>query len=266
MSKLAEFLKGKRVALVGPAESAIGQSYGSAIEGFDVVVRVKSFDFEEKYEIDLGKRTDILFTDGVLHKRDGYANAGVKPKEHFYDDYTILERKNIKHIVCNFPADHFVYSERSKGSFDAIRSSTNIPVSNVSSDRWHSAKEVLSRPNAGCIAMIDLLGYEISELFIVGLDFFRTGYNEGNFFSFLKTDLINEWHENSDEGEYHWVDRQYLFFKYNLMVNDGRVKVDDRFNSILRDDSLDYMFELRNHSDEDRAVILQKLISHKLKP
>lgn len=265
MSKLAEFLKGKRVALVGPAESAIGQNYGSDIEGFDVVARVKSFDFEEKYEIDLGKRTDILFTDGVLHKRDGYTNIGEKPEEQFYDDYSILERKNIKHVVCNFPADHFVYSERGKRSFDAIRASTSIAVSNVNSERWYSAKEILSRPNAGCIAMIDLLGYEISELFIVGLDFFRTGYNEGNFFSFLKTDLINEWHTNGDEGEYHWVDRQYLFFKYNIMVNDKRVRVDERFSRMLQDSSLDYMFELRNHSGEDRAVVLQKLVSHKLK-
>ena len=265
MSKLAEFLKGKRVALVGPAESAIGQNYGSAIEDFDVVARVKSFDFEEKYEIDLGKRTDILFTDRILHKSDGYTNVGKKQDGQYYKDHKILEQKNIKHVVCNFPADHFVY-ERIKPSFDALKESTDIPVSNVNAERWYSAKEFMSRPNAGCTAMIDLLGYEISELFIVGLDFFRTGYNEGNFNNFLKQDLINEWHANSDGDEYHWVDRQYLFFKYNLKANDARIKTDNRFSTILKDDSLDYMFELRDHSDEEKLAELRKAVSHELKP
>ena len=46
---ISEYLKGKRVCLVGPAESAIGQNYGEVIEGYDIVARIKSFDFDSSH-------------------------------------------------------------------------------------------------------------------------------------------------------------------------------------------------------------------------
>ncbi len=257
--KLSEYLKGKKVCLVGPAESAIGQKYGETIEKYDVVARIKSFDFDDNFVPDLGRRTDILYTDRILHKSDGYQNIGRKPAGRFYDNYEVFENRNIKYVVCNFPEDHPVYTQRIKGDFDGLRNGTNIPVLNSNSLRFNRAKSVLSRPNAGLIAIIDLLGYEISELFTVGLDFFRTGYNETNFNNFLKRDLINVWHKNTDFGEYHWVDRQYLFFKYNLLQKDSRIKVDRKFQQFLNDDSLDYMFELEGLSDNERDLELSKL-------
>ncbi len=259
MMGIDNYLKGKRVCLVGPAESAIGQNYGSVIESYDIVARIKSFDFEEKFRIDLGSRTDILFTDRILHKSDGYQNIGQKPSGRYYENHNIFEERNIKYVVCNFPIEHPVYTQRIKGDFDGLRGNTNIPVLNVNSSRFNKAKSILSRPNAGLIAIIDLLGYEISELFTVGLDFFRTGYNDTNFNNFLKRDLINVWHKNTDFGEYHWVDRQYLFFKYNLLEKDDRIKVDKKFQEFLSDDSLDYMFELENLSAHNREVELEKI-------
>jgi len=256
---LKSYLSGKKVALIGPAQSAMGQNYGDLIEGYDVVARIKSFDFDKRYEIDLGKRTDILYTDRVLHKSDNYVNLGHKPPGQYYSDYSIFAKKNIKYIVCNFPTDNWVYQDRLKSEFEILNKMVDIPVLNTESLRYNSMIPLLSRPNAGLIAIIDLLGYNISELFVIGLDFFRTGYNESNFNNFLKRDLINQWHSNSDRGEYHWVDMQYMFFKHNIIANDNRIKVDSRFQEILDDESLDYMFELENSSFEERNNILTKI-------
>ncbi len=256
---ISEYLKGKRVCLVGPAESAVGQNYGKIIEEYDIVARIKSFDFDDSFVVDLGRRTDILYTDRILHKSDGYQNIGKKPAGRFYDNYKVFEDRGIKYVVCNFPEDHPVYTQRIKGDFDGLRTGSNIPVLNTNSSRFNKAKTVLSRPNAGLIAIIDLLGYEISELFTVGLDFFRTGYNETNFNNFLKRDLINVWHKNTDFGEYHWVDRQYIFFKYNLLQRDSRIKVDKKFQEFLDDKSLDYMFELESLNEIERSLELEKI-------
>ena len=194
-----------------------------------------------------------------MHKSDGYENIGKKPSGQYYENHAIFKERNIKYVVCNFPIDHPVYTKRIKNDFDGLRQNTDIPVSNTCSERFNKAKSILSRPNAGLIAIVDLLGYEISELFTIGLDFFRTGYNNTNFNNFLKRDLINVWHKNTDFGEYHWVDRQYLFFKYNLLEKDSRIKVDKKFQEFLNDDSLDYMFELEKLSVQDRNIELAKI-------
>lgn len=261
MSNVREFLKGKRVCLVGPAESAIGQGCGDLIESYDVVARIKSFDFSDEYHSDLGRRTDILFTDRILHKSDGYVNIGKKPKGRYYENHKVFEDKNIKYVICNFPADHPVYTQRISTDFEGLKRNTSIPVINTNSDRFYSVRNFLSRPNAGLIAIVELLGYDISELFTIGLDFFRTGYNESNFNNFLKRDLINVWHKNSDFGEYHWVDKQYLFFKYNLMVNDRRIKVDKVFSEILSEDSKDFLFEMQNLTKDEKMMELQQIKS-----
>ena len=261
MTDIQEFLKGKRVCLVGPAESAINQKCGDLIESYDIVARIKSFDFSEDYKIDLGERTDILFTDRILHKSDGYENIGQKPKGRYYENHKIFEEKNIKYVICNFPTDHPVYTQRIYNDFEGLKKNTSIPVLNTNSKRFYEARELLSRPNAGLIAIIELLRYDISELFTIGLDFFRTGYNDSNFNNFLKRDLINVWHQNSDFGEYHWVDKQYLFFKYNLMVKDSRIKVDKVFQKILLEENKDFLFELQNLTKDERFMELEKIRS-----
>ena len=58
-----DFLKDKRVVVVGPARSAEGKRQGSLIDSYDVVVRIKSRFVAEDRKDDLGTRGDILYTD-----------------------------------------------------------------------------------------------------------------------------------------------------------------------------------------------------------
>ena len=60
--KYLDFLSGKKVALVGPAEYLTKLNTGEYIDSFDVVVRVnRGTEVIDKYFNSIGKRTDILY-------------------------------------------------------------------------------------------------------------------------------------------------------------------------------------------------------------
>ena len=60
--KYQNYLIGKRVALVGPAEYLSKLKNGEYIDSFDIVVRVnRGTEVIEKYQSSIGKRTDILY-------------------------------------------------------------------------------------------------------------------------------------------------------------------------------------------------------------
>ena len=63
MKKIRHYLKGKRIALVGNAQSLFDASYGEIIEQHDVVCRInKGFtNITKSSEQYIGNRTDILF-------------------------------------------------------------------------------------------------------------------------------------------------------------------------------------------------------------
>ncbi len=59
--KYANFLKNKKVALVGPAHHLKWTEQHDLIESYNIVVRMNvGFRFPEKLQKDMGERTDIL--------------------------------------------------------------------------------------------------------------------------------------------------------------------------------------------------------------
>src|SRR5262245_53939599 len=58
----AEFLRDKRVVLVGPGPTVVGTAQGAFIDGHDVVVRLNhALPIPKAMEADVGSRTDILY-------------------------------------------------------------------------------------------------------------------------------------------------------------------------------------------------------------
>ena len=61
-SKYKNYLKGKKVVLVGPAWHTKHTNQEELIESYDVVVRMNNgFIISEKKQKDIGRRTDILY-------------------------------------------------------------------------------------------------------------------------------------------------------------------------------------------------------------
>ena len=83
-----KFLKGKRVIIVGPAESLLERGDGKFIDSFDIVVRVnRGIEPTIKNFKKIGSRTDILYN-CMLEKED---NGGVI-------DLNLLKLKNVKYV------------------------------------------------------------------------------------------------------------------------------------------------------------------------
>ena len=62
---LAQFLRGKRVVVVGPAQTLLGTRSGARIDAYDVVIRFNNaihfMPFSAQLGADIGVRTDILY-------------------------------------------------------------------------------------------------------------------------------------------------------------------------------------------------------------
>ncbi|PZX47636.1 glycosyltransferase family 29 protein [Algoriphagus chordae] len=163
-------LKGKRVAIVGPADSAYSTGLGEYIDGFDFVVRVNRAPYivaTGKSKVDIGTRTDILFhsfhendesgggiLDFEMYKKQSLKylinprnnKAGIQMTFNFYKKYPVSQKvftlpKKLHQLVCE-PLDEF-------------------------------------RPTIGYLALMSLLHSAFSELYITGFTFYKTDFGAG---------------------------------------------------------------------------------------
>jgi hypothetical protein len=101
-------------------------------------------------------------------------------------------------------------------------------------------KETL-RPNSGFSAIIDLVNLPVSELYITGIDFYRSLYKQDYLNSLYTKDTITSW-GNSNDGytpngkpDRHDPDLQFKYFKYKMYQKDDRIKVDPFLERVLAD-------------------------------
>ena len=187
-SQLAEYLKDKKVAYVGPAPYMIGKAKGEQIDSYDVVVRIQHGIPNEK---DYGTRTDII--QSCLN-----ANYGPPVVEHLR---TLCSEDRPKFIICNDTV-----SQQKPGSnewlttdeiYTPIFQELQIPFVNLKNedntwDRWVLYWEIYAKKhiekfdnnqytvysanfNSGYGAMNMLLSYPIKELAVFGVDFYNCG-------------------------------------------------------------------------------------------
>lgn len=234
--KYKNFLKGKRVALVGPSNSTEGTNQHDLIESYDIVIRLNDgYVLPKMYSEDIGERTDILYTSTRKNIYFG--------KEEIYDEKTgkfknkILRKFNrqfkwisiasasthkshalsIRDIPKKFrPAVYFVeesvYQKAKKGAWRL---------------RKRNGKQVSRKITTGFVAICDLLQYEIEELYITGLTFYRQDnqkrvrqYRRG-----IKRRRIGKY-DNNSIGEFH------LFVE--MLSSDDRIVCDNCLTNIVQ--------------------------------
>jgi hypothetical protein len=185
--ELNNYLKGKRVAIVGPAPYLKGQGKGSLIDSYDVVVRIQHDILDMK---DFGSRTDIV--QSCLN-----SNYGPPLVEHLK---TLSKDKKPKFIISNDTVSHqkrdgtWVYIDE---AYENIFRDLDIPLVHLKNgdgswNRWPLYWEVYSKKhierfpdnnftiysanfNSGYGSLNFLLSYDIKELAVFGLDFYNTG-------------------------------------------------------------------------------------------
>ena len=215
MRSMREYLKGKTVAIVGPAQSIEGSNNGELIDSHDVVVRLNYANIGNPK--DSGTKTDIVYYDGSNHN---------------YDNVTL------EYLICSYPTTEWFFAHRCLAlalhNTDKYKNRFKI----IDKSLYNSIKTALdpkqkSRPNTGLIAIADLLSYNIKSLFITGLDFYRSSYaKEHPDFGGQKLKKVKKIFKAGDNGDCHDPERQFQYFK-NKLYRDPRIKVDDFLKGYL---------------------------------
>lgn len=161
-----DVFKGKRVAVIGAADSAFEKENGSYINSFDIIVRVNKAPHSwspEKAKF-IGNRTDVLF-----HSFYENTDSGGGPI-----DLELYEQQGIKFIVNpNYNAKgiwtHLNYYKRNLNdnlTYILARSFSERITKNFAN--WI--------PTVGFSALHTVLNSECKEVYVTGFTFFKTPY------------------------------------------------------------------------------------------
>ena len=232
MNDYQDFLKNKTVALVGPSKSLeYTENNGAYIDSFDVVVRInKGLDvLGTPFS---GKRSDVLYNSLDLDPASG--------------GYILPEA--LKDHKVKFVRSPYAFSEGFHSplvySHPALESLVSTySLEHIDPDLYFNIKkETNSRVNSGLGAIVDLLSYNISKLYITGIDFYRSSYLS-NYNPHKKWETKKDTEEDleflvQDDDGHHHPDRQYRYFK-DLFNTEDRIELDTFMSKIITDTKYD---------------------------
>lgn len=170
-----DYIRSKKVAIVGPAEYMTGCNLGQEIDSHDVVVRInRSIELCEKYKDDIGERTDILYS-CLIEKS---ANAGkINP-----DSYKSLGIEWVcippKSSIQGIAVDNSISEYASNSKLIKLKEVVKTRVVDYKLNN-KIANKIMCRPNTGYIAIFDLLNSNPSQLSIYGFSFYLDGFMKG---------------------------------------------------------------------------------------
>lgn len=254
--RLEEYLKGKRVALVGPAPYLQGKNKGKLIDEHDVVVRIQNgIPSIEDY----GSRTDIV--QSCLN-----SNYGPPLVKHLQ---FLTPEERPKFVICNDTASE-IKSNGEWAFVDEVYENTfkqlNIPFVHLGkNDLWERwalywqiyPKEHIERFgtgqytvysanfNSGYGAINVLLSYPIKELSVFGLDFYKTGIPQvdAEKYNTQYTDTYGKsGTHNGPDKVLHDQLSQIMHCK-NVLLRDSRLNLDKTVYDLLCSDSLNYRID-----------------------
>lgn len=206
-----EFLNNKTVAIVGPSCNTDGTKQGKLIESYDIIVRLnKTFNVPKNKQIDIGKRTDILYNS---------MNTSDYPGENDFSNRLIhkLKNNNVKYISCPYP---YIYPFDNDISKFISVNNHQLPYHIINLVLYKYLVSILkTRPYTGTCAILDLLNYPIKELYITGIDCYLNSYYK-EYRKISKRTLSNLQNNNI-----HFNSPQLEFIK-NLSLRDNRIKLD----------------------------------------
>lgn len=225
-NSMHDYLKNKKVVIVGPANHV---DNNNLINSYDVIVRVNrghNMINTNKH----GNRTDILYHTANQHSENG----GPIPLDN-----------NINEIIFAYPVLD-LYDESSFKNISTLRDYLEIYHNKNLYDKikhrcsfieehkyLHYEKECESRPNTGLCAILDLLSYDIKELYITGFTLFQTNYDSSYRNIVEGSEKTSEKAlERMKEHNFHSQKKSAEIYKNNILKNE-KVKYDKELINIL---------------------------------
>lgn len=189
-----QLLKNKSVAIVGPARTMLGKKQGRMIDTYDIVVRLNEV-FEHlpvtpSLGDDIGTRVDIIYCNQVILKKNILKQEGVSHEKFI----KICDDAGIRYFVCTNNSLSFENTGKPSPSCDkqdklVISDFKQFLSRHGMKTRFrlvYTASEILKGwlqgnwGRTGFIAVLDLLGFDISRLYVTGMTFYHGG---GHLFS-----------------------------------------------------------------------------------
>ena len=203
----SEYLRGKRVCLVGPSGHIEDLNQRDIIESYDVVVRLnRSWPVPETLQICSGVRTDVLYT---------CLKVGCRPVKSLVKTREFKE--NVNFLVFPFP--NSLPFSRDITQFNR-ENRYKIPFIFFDSAEYQKMGGIIKTiPNTGTSAIVHLLLQPIKELYITGVSFLQERYVKG----YRSHRPITGRHNQLDQINYV---REYCW-------GDSRVTADEVFSNIM---------------------------------
>ena len=164
--EFSEYVKDKRIVLVGPSPSILGRGNGPFYENNDIIVRMnKAVPASPKHSEDIGSRTDILYNCLEPSPNSGGAINPVFWKEH-----------GVQWVISSYP--YLNFSQHNIDHFERKNANNaKLPFRMVEMDLYKKlAQKTKTRPNTGLLAICDLLSFPIKSLLVTGMTFGKDGY------------------------------------------------------------------------------------------
>lgn len=223
--KFNEFVKDKRIIVVGPSPSLEGTGKGEFIDSFDLVVRInKGYPVEPTMVQDIGSRVDIHYH--CFHEGD---NTGGPIR------YEEMIQDNI-YVCCPYPRNvmpFYIDTERFEQTNNGRLRSHYIATQFY----LYLASLMKTRPNSGIGTILDLLAHDVKELYVTGFTFFKDGWRKtykDHVAIFGKEEgerLEKEWLEGQFDGNHQQQPQMDII--RDLYLNDERLNIDDVMKEIL---------------------------------
>lgn len=214
MNKFHNYIKNKKVVVVGPAPSIIGSNQGEEIDSYDIVVRInKALPIPENLKQDIGNKTNVLFN-----------CLNISPDNGGYLHIPMLMQK-LDWIASPYAAVPPFDGDIRRFN-DQLADRIPFFIPDIS---WYLniEKEMGTRPNSGILAILCCANFEPSELYVTGFTFFKGGYYK----EYRQLNEQQVMHRMAQHGN-HRQEPQIEFFK-KYVATKSFIKMDKDLIKIL---------------------------------
>ncbi len=218
-----KIFSGKRIAVVGPADSAYDEFKGAYIDQFDYVIRINKalITWKPENEKYIGTKTDILVHSFL---EDEFTGGGQMDFDLFCK-YKVKYVLNAKHNFKNYRDIFNVYKKYL----------TRNKVYLLSKQKVKDCEFFFNKhgfgPTNGFRAIFMVMNAKPKEIYITGFTFYKTPYANG-YRDQLKDMTINL--EHMKKRGAHNPDLEYSVFLKLLNSSEGKVILDSSLSKIVK--------------------------------
>lgn len=218
-----KLVQGKRIAIVGAANSAYGTGKGTYIDGFDFVIRINKAPLllkDGKFRSDIGKKANILFHSFFENEKSGGGPLNLK----LYDELGV---QYIINPITEYGGYRVTFNFYKK--YLPKRTIYHLPKDTFSGIQKGIGNHL---PTIGFCALKAAIESDFAELYITGFTFFKTAFGAGY------RDEMKEAHQvqkHIQEAGLHNPDLEFSSFISALKENRSKnILMDDALSSIVQ--------------------------------